>query len=172
MTVTLPQLGWIETTSATDPQFNTKLAETLRTLMNSHNLVATKTGVSSTPLPPPPTIRSIAVTSANGYFSIAISDPVGAGQPNLGINYFVDWDVTAAFTNPLTIHLGPSRNGFVALGNQTTYWRAYSQYQNSPLSPKVLSANNPVTGGGSAGPTPPPSQGSGGNNGQGGFGAP
>ena len=49
------------------------------------------------------------------------------------------------------------------LGNQTLYWRAYSQYIGSNPSPPVSFGTPPiaVAGGGSSGPAPLPSAGSG-----------
>jgi hypothetical protein len=59
--------------------------------------------------------------------------------------------------------MGASRNLYVQLGNQTLYWRAYSQYIGSLPSTPVSFGAPPiaVTGGGSSGPAPLPSSGSG-----------
>lgn len=164
----LPNLGWIET------NFDPRLAETIRQLSQHLDTIATQAGVSGTVTKAPPAIRSIAVTAHNGYHAIALSDPEGAAAPSLGIHYFADWDTSPAFSTPQTIHLGPSRNAYVNLGSQTVYWRAYSQYRNSPRSAMIVhggSSPTPVAGGGTiAGPTPAPSQGSGGAGGGGGFG--
>lgn len=163
----LPHLAHIETS------IDARLAETLRTLNEAIGLVASKAGVSGSATQAPPNVRSILVTAANGFFNVVLTDPQGLVQPSLGIHYFIDWDLTPAFSSPQTIDNGPSRNGYFALGNLTTYWRAYSQYRNSPRSAfLVYGGTKPiaVVGGGGAGPAPAASQGSGGAGGGGGFG--
>lgn len=163
----LPHLGFLET------KYDPRLAETLRKLSESIDLVALKAGVSGSDTQAPPNIRSIAVTAANGYFNIVITDPLGAAQPSLGIHYFLEWDSNPAFASPQVEDIGPARNEYIALGNQTLYFRAYSQYRNSPRSQAIVyggSSPIAVVGGGSAGPAPAPSQGSGGAGGKGGFG--
>lgn len=160
-------IGWIET------QYDPKLAESLRAMQSQIDLVAQKAGLSGPATQAPPNIRSISVTAADGYFEIAITDPEGASQPSLGIHYFLEYDTTSAFSNAKTIDNGPSRNAREALGNQTLFWRAYSQYRNSPRSTAIVyGGSSPigVAGGGSAGPTLGTSQGSGGDGGGGGFG--
>lgn len=112
--------------------------------------------------PAPPRISSLSVTAANGIYDIAIQDnnPV-----QRGIEYFLEYSLTANFAQPTVIHLGATRNERRYLGNLTLYWRGYSQYPTSPPSPVVYfgsaSAPTPVVGGGSAGPAPQPSNGSG-----------
>jgi hypothetical protein len=77
--------------------------------------------------------------------------------------YFAESDVTPAFSAPRVYFLGASRNLYVQLGNQTLYWRAFSQYIGSLASTPVAFGTPPtaVVGGGASGPTPQPSQGSG-----------
>jgi hypothetical protein len=163
----LPHLGFIETA------FDPRLAETLRQISQAIDNVASKAGVSGNDTASPPNIRSIIVTAANGYFDIVLTDPLGKAQPSLGIHYFLEFDTSPAFTNPHTIDNGPSRNANIALGNVTAFWRAYSQYRNSPRSQAIIyGGSSPigVVGGGSAGPAPGASEGSGGDGGKGGFG--
>lgn len=163
----LKNLAWIE------QNFDPRLAETFRQMSQHLDTIASTAGISGTATQAPPNVRSIAVTAANGYFNVAITDPEGQAGQNLGIHYFFEWDTSPAFTNPQTIDNGPSRNGYFALGSQTLYWRAYSQFRNSPRStPIVYGGSSPtgVVGGGSAGPAPAKSQGSGGAGGGGGFG--
>ena len=59
--------------------------------------------------------------------------------------------------------MGASRNQYLQLGNQTLYWRVYSQYIGSLPSAPVAFGSPPiaVAGGGSSGPAPLPSTGSG-----------
>ena len=59
--------------------------------------------------------------------------------------------------------MGASRNLYLQLGNQTLYWRAYSQYIGSSPSAPVPFGGPPIAviGGGSSGPPPFASAGSG-----------
>ena len=170
--LTLKHLGLIEGAKSLNDVPPAYLAETLRALMNAHNTMTKKTGVSDTPLPAPPNIRAIAVTAQNGQFNITITDPDGQAQASLGLHYFLEWDTTPAFANPTVEDIGPARGESLQLGNQTLYWRAYSQFRHSPISQKIAYGGaNPiaVVGGGAATP-PPPGGGSGGSGGGGGFG--
>ncbi len=163
----LKHLGFLETT------YDPRLAETLRTLSQAIDNVAAQAGVSGNATKAPPNVRSITVTAANGYFSVTITDPEGQAQPSLGIHYFIEYDTSPSFANRQTIDNGPSRNAYLSLGSQTLYWRAYSQYRNSPRSTYIVYGGSTpigVAGGGSAGPSLPASQGSGGAGGRGGFG--
>jgi hypothetical protein len=163
----LKHLAWIE--NAFDP----RLARTFKELSNTQDNAANLTGVSGIEVKAPPNVRSIAVQAANGYFDIVITDPVGQSGQSQGISYFIDWDTTPAFANFRTIHLGPSRNWYGALGSQTLYFRAYSQVLSSPRSPYIVYGGSTpigVVGGGAAGPAPAQSTGSGGRGGRGGFG--
>jgi hypothetical protein len=100
------------------------------------------------------------VQAANGWFDIAIADP---SNTRPGLFYFAESDTAPAFAAPRVHFLGASRNLYVQLGNQTLYWRAYSQYVGSLPSAPVTFGSPPVAvaGGGSSGPSPLPSQGSG-----------
>lgn len=122
----------------------------------------------------PPQISSLDVDAADGVFDAAIAD----NNPVLrGINYFLEYSATVNFTAPVVIDLGASRNWRGYLGNQTLYFRAYSSYPTSPSSPAIyFGSPTAVVGGGSAGPSPLPSRGSGtapddGTDGNSGFGA-
>jgi hypothetical protein len=77
--------------------------------------------------------------------------------------YFAESDTTPAFGAPRVYFMGASRNMYVQLGNQTLFWRAYSQYVGSLPSAPVTFGSPPVAvaGGGAAGPAPLPSSGSG-----------
>jgi hypothetical protein len=137
------------------------LYETLTKIVASVNATSQSAGVDpSTPSPAPTAIASIAVQASNGWFDISITDP-SAVRP--GLFYFAESDTTPAFSAPRVYFMGASRNLYVQLGNQTLYWRAYSQYIGSlPSSPVTFGAPpTAVAGGGSSGPTPLPSTGSG-----------
>jgi hypothetical protein len=137
------------------------LYETLTKIVASVNATSQSAGVDpSTPSPAPTAIASIAVQASNGWFDISITDP-SAIRP--GLFYFAESDTTPAFSAPRVYFMGASRNLYVQLGNQTLYWRGFSQYIGSlPSSPITFGAPpTAVAGGGSAGPTPLPSTGSG-----------
>src|SRR6202012_5704863 len=80
-----------------------------------------------------------------------------------GVFYFLESASEPAFTAPHVYFLGSSRNLRLSLGNQTLYWRGYSQYIGSTPSAPVAFGSPPtaVTGGGLAGPAPQASSGSG-----------
>ena len=138
------------------------LYETLVKVVGAVNAASQNAGVDpSTPSPAPAPVASIQVQAANGWFDLAISDP-SPSRP--GLFYFAESDVTPGFNSPRVYFLGSSRNLYVQLGNQTLYWRAYSQYVGSSPSTPVNYGAPPiaVVGGGSAsGPAPLPSGGSG-----------
>jgi hypothetical protein len=135
--------------------------EALTQLVNAVNAVGRGTGIDpSGPISAPAPIASLNVTAADGIFDLAITDNSSVHR---GIFYFAESDTTPAFSRPYVHFLGSSRNCRVALGNQTLYWRAYSQYLGSDPSAPVTYGSPPiaVAGGGSAGPALQPSQGSG-----------
>lgn len=153
-----------------------RLYESLTKIVGVIKDIAQQTGTSNDPLPTPPTIATISVSASNGFFSVSIIDPAGQQQPNLGLHYFIEYSTNPAFPPSITTVFdnGPSRGAYLSLGNQTLYFRAYSQFRNSKISQKVVyggSSPIAVSGGGSAGPTPP-GGGSGSGGGGGGFGNP
>src|SRR3984885_6560672 len=163
----LPQLTHVE---SSDP----RLADSLRRIVDAVNTLGVGTGVDpagSTQAPTP--IASLNVIAANGIFDIALTDNSPITR---GISYFVESDITPGFNQPHVYSLGPSRNLRVSLGNQTLYWRAYSQYLGSDPSTPVAFGTPPtaVVGGGAVtGPQMQPSSGSGtaaGDEGGSGFG--
>ena len=137
------------------------LYETLTRIVSAVNATSQRAGVDpNTPAPAPQPVASISVQASNGWFDISITDPSDA-RP--GLFYFAESDTTPAFAAPRVYFLGASRNLYVQLGNQTLYWRAFSQYIGSLPSAPVTFGAPPaaVTGGGATGPSPQPSQGSG-----------
>jgi len=137
------------------------LYETLTRIVSAVNATSQRAGVDpSTPAPAPSSIASISVQAANGWFDVAITDP---SEARPGLFYFAESDVTPAFSAPRVYFLGASRNLYVQLGNQTLYWRAFSQYIGSLASTPIAFGTPPtaVVGGGSSGPAPQASQGSG-----------
>src|SRR5258706_11174646 len=111
------------------------LYETLVKIVSAVNATSANAGVDpATPSPAPPAIAALRVQAANGWFDLAITDPA-VTRP--GLFYFAESDVTPAFSAPRVYFLGASRNLYVQLGNQTLYWRAYSQYVGSLASAPV-----------------------------------
>jgi len=102
------------------------LYETLVKIVSAVNATSQSAGVDpATPSPAPAPIAAVKAQAANGWFDLAITDPA-ASRP--GLFYFAESDVTPAFSSPRVYFLGASRNLYVQPGNQTLYWRAYSQY--------------------------------------------
>jgi hypothetical protein len=137
------------------------LYETLTKIVSAVNATSQRAGVDpSVPAPAPTPIASINVQASNGWFDISITDPSDA-RP--GLFYFAESDLTPAFSAPRVYFMGASRNLYVQLGNQTLYWRGFSQYIGSLASAPVAFGSPPtaVTGGGATGPAPQASQGSG-----------
>jgi hypothetical protein len=137
------------------------LYETLAKIITAVNSTSQNAGVDpSTPNQAPSPIASVTVQAANGWFDLVIADPAPS-RP--GLFYFAESSTTPGFNSPRVYFLGSSRNLYVQLGNQTLYWRAYSQYVGSSPSAPVTygSPAIAVTGGGASGPTPLPSGGSG-----------
>jgi hypothetical protein len=131
---------------------DSKLWETL-TDIQSHLRAASQ--------PAPPQVSGIAVTAANGWFTVTLTDN---GNVNSGIHYFIEYSTTAGFQQPVVIDNGASRTGVFNLGNQTLFWRAYSQYFfpfSPPSAPIVFGAPTGVAGGGAAAPPAVVSTGSG-----------
>ena len=137
------------------------LYETLAKIVSAVNAASSNAGVDpANPSPAPPPVASLQVQAANGWFDLAIND-TAVTRP--GLFYFAESDVTPAFSAPRVYFLGASRNLYVQLGNQTLYWRAYSQYIGSLPSAPVTFGSPPtaVVGGGTSGPSPLASSGSG-----------
>lgn len=150
------------------------LAETLKSLLDAVNTVAKHTAISVVgPQVAPAQPVKLSVTAANGIFDVAIQDNQPADS-DLAPEYFVEYSTSPS--GPWTVkHLGPSRNWRSMLGNQTLYFRSYSQFgRSSQVSAHryfgPANAPTPVVGGGVAGPAIQPSAGSGTNptSGQGG----
>ena len=135
--------------------------EALTQVVTAVNSIGRATGVDPTgEISAPSPIGGISVVAADGIFDVAITDNSAV---NRGIYYFAESDATPGFTSPHVYFLGSSRNLRISLGNQTLYWRAYSQYTGSTPSTPVTfgSPATAVTGGGAAGTAPQPSSGSG-----------
>lgn len=106
----------------------------------------------------------INVTAANGTVDVQITDK----HPEVGEQYFLNYDTQPSFATAHDVPLGPVRNyRTTALAGLTTYWRWYKSTQlggrsdyvvfGSPAT-AVVAGNLSTT---SPGPTPSPAQGSG-----------
>jgi hypothetical protein len=152
--LTIPQLARIKSESP-------YTYEAITSVVTAVNSISRATGVDpSGSIAAPDPIGSISVVAADGIFDVAITDNSAV---NRGIYYFAESDATPSFATPHVYFLGSSRNLRVSLGNQTLYWRGYSQYLGSqPSAPVAFGAPaTPVVGGGAAGPPPQASAGSG-----------
>lgn len=142
---------------------NPLLAEALDDILNRLNLMAQQTNANPTGAPPkPPQIGSLNVTAANGLIHAQITD----GSPvQRGIVYHFESSTTSNFSQPTLLQSGPSRDYRGAVGSQTIYMRAYSQYPTGDPSEKVYHGTKampfPISPGGAPGPAWPPSKGSG-----------
>jgi len=156
----IPQLAQIK---GRDPY----LYETLRQVVGAVNSLGRATGVDpSGSISPPDSIGALSVVAGDGIFDVAITDNSAVHR---GIFYFAEFDSSPNFTAPRVQFMGSSRNLRLSLGNQTLYWRAYSQYLGSTPSAPIAFGSPPtaVTGGGTAaGPALQPSSGSGSATGQ------
>jgi hypothetical protein len=156
-----PQIKYLDSIRS-QGVFGQQVAEALNSLGIQVGNISQKVNVdpAGQQIAAPPNIGSLSVLGANGVFDAAIVD---AGTIQLGILYFLEYSLDINFTQPIVISLGPSRNWRGFLGNQTLFWRAYSQYTGSPTSSPVSFGTppTPVVGGGAAGPTIQPSSGSG-----------
>lgn len=145
-----------------------QLYETIKALEDAVNTVATYSAISVVgPQVTPPQPVSLSVKAANGIFDVQIQDNHPA-KVGLTPEYFVEYATDAGFSAPIVKHLGPSRNWRTSLGNQTLFWRVYSQYGRSSATSVhtyfgTTGTPTPVVGGGSAGPTIQTSAGSGTN---------
>lgn len=133
-------------------QKDPKYVEAMDDVVNHIQNVMNQTNSSPTGrVNPPPTPGGLTMTSANGIFEAAIHD--NTSPVTRGVNYFLEYSDTPAFTAPKTIDLGASRNWRGHLGNQTYYWRASSAYPTSPRSGHAYHGTQtqpvPVVGGGS-----------------------
>jgi hypothetical protein len=147
-----------------------RLAECLKDLQDGVNAAALQAGVDAKGLlPAPPSIGELNITAANGIVSASITDNSGIYR---AINYWLEWSLTPGFENPRLIFLGPSRTWDGALGNQTAYFRAYSQYPGSSNStPVYFNGNAPIVLGGASPPPTTPSTGAGTGTNSGGTGS-
>lgn len=164
MPVDLKELDYIKQANQWTPDLGAKLAELLtRFGGNVNNLEQQTNGNVAGPPQSPGKINGLSVTAQNGHFNVAITDhnPIYRG-----VSYFVEHADNPNFTNPITEHIGTTRNKTMFLGNVRRYFRAYSAYGTSGPSEPVYHGDQGtprmVEGGGTIpGPPATTSQGSG-----------
>lgn len=145
-------------------QGDPKLGELLEDILVRLGNVAEQVNANPEGLGPVPSqISALNVTSAGGIFDFQIQDNSPATR---GVFYHIEASLTKNFSSPVLVYTGASRNHRTNLGNQTYYFRAFSQYLTGQPSPPVYfgGTTNPtaVIGGGAVtGPVPQPSAGSG-----------
>lgn len=145
-------------------QKDPKLAEAFDDLVKAMGNVSVQTvthpdGANVQPAP----VNSVKVVAQDGIYHATITDhnPVYRG-----VNYFLEYDTDPTFPSPQVIDNKSSRTWRGHLGNQSLYWRAYSQYPQggAPSTPVAHGGAQPVAvvGGGTiSGPSLLPSTGSG-----------
>lgn len=159
--LTLKHLGLIEGSKSLADVPPAYLAETLRTLMNAHNVHGSISGIDPAggvfPTPNAPT--SIKVTSVGGGFDVSVVD----AAPQRGVYYFVEYDASPNFIAPRAVPMLTTRNVYLPLGTATYFFRAYAQYRGSNPSPYTVFGIPPtgVAGGAAGTPALQPTQGTG-----------
>jgi hypothetical protein len=111
---------------------NPLFAEALESLRNGIDTMGQKLSVNPqgpTIAPSPPS--AINVSAASGITHVSLQD---SNPRTRNVHYFVEYDTNPNFSNAQTIHLGAARQVRVPTFLGTTYWRAYSQYADSPRS--------------------------------------
>jgi len=136
------------------PGFGQYLGDTLQRLQDGVNLLGQNTATDPQgTLPAPPPIQQLVVkTNGTGLVHAVITD---SSHIQKGINYFVEYDTDASFSQPHVVHLGPSRSmspimlpGSDDNGNpQSFYFRAYSQYLGGSPGTKIYSETAVSPGG-------------------------
>src|SRR5882757_5314465 len=97
-----------------------KLAEALDDLLGLNSTTMKQINASPNGQAQPPNApNALTVTAAHGIFDVKIDD--NSSPVNRGVNYFLEYSESPAFTAPTTIDLGASRNWRGLLGNKTLY---------------------------------------------------
>jgi hypothetical protein len=111
---------------------------------------------------PPPAIDGVTATAANGVLHVSIQHT--AADVRRDVVYHVEHADNPNFINPQIRHLGDTRSWSEFIGDQSRYVRAYASYGASAAGLVLVHGGaatpQPVSGGGSIGPSPYlPSQG-------------
>lgn len=139
--------------------------EAIKTLLRGVNTTAEQGGFNPAGvMPAPDAIDRLEVAAADGIVDAKITD--NTDKQRL-IFYFLEYHTAPDFADAIVYPMGPSRNARIQIGSQSLYFRAYSQYLGSRRSEPVTFGSPPtlVATGGSAGPPPQGSGGSGGGQG-------
>jgi len=117
------------------PEFGARLAEAFQSLALAQSNVALQVNANPNgPVGAPPPVNAIHVSAGGGVAHISITDN---NEVYRGISYHVHYSTDPNFSNPVTVHLGPSRDIRIPVGTQKLYYRAISDYPTSPASSPV-----------------------------------
>lgn len=141
-------------TSDSHPAYGQRLFEALQDIIqNQQNVTSQVNGNVAGNPQPPPAVNGIKVSAQNGHFQIAVQD---SNEISRGISYHVEHADNPQFTNSQTVHLGPTRNANMFLGNVKRYFRAYSSYGSTAISapayhggaatPEAVEGGGPIGG--------------------------
>lgn len=146
------------------PNWGRYIFEAFRNIQKqlSNTSVQTNSSLTGSQSAPPPQINAINVTASGGVAHVQITD----NNQNLyrGVTYHVQYSTDPGFANPITHHMGPSRDARIPVGTQPIYYRAFSDYPTSEASVPVYHGGSqpvPVTASGTEQPPIPAGQGSG-----------
>lgn len=110
---------------------------------------------------PPPQINALHVVASGGVAHVQITDNNDIYR---GVRYHVQYSTDPGMSQPITAHMGPSRDIRIPVGSQPLYYRAYSDYETSSHSDPVYHGGAQpiaVSATGTEPPPVPPGQGSG-----------
>ena len=145
------------------PVYGHLLVQALKDLRTMVNNVGQQTNAtpSAQDTPPPPQIHAVSVSAGGGVAHVQITDNNAVYR---GISYHVQYAPDAGFNSPITVHMGPSRDIRIPVGNHPLHYRAFSDYPTSGPSAPVYHGGAqpiPVAATGTDQPSIPAGQGSG-----------
>ena len=145
------------------PKFGQRLVEAFDDVQSMLNNVSQQTNSSlqGQQQAPPSAPDSISVVAGGGVAHVQFTDSSSFYQ---GKNYHVMISTNPAFSNPITIHAGPSRDIRIPVGSQPLYYGGFADYPTSPASTVVYHGGSTpiaVTASGVDQPPIPSGQGSG-----------
>jgi hypothetical protein len=125
------------------PEFGARLYETLNAIIQGQKNIGLQTNASlNEPTPPPPQINNLEVSASGGVAHVSIADD---NEIYRGVSYHVQYSKDAAFSSPITVHMGPSRDIRIPVGSDPLYYRAFSDYPTSaPSTPVYHGGTTPV----------------------------
>lgn len=142
------------------PTFGVRLGETIDDIVKMVTNIAQQGNHNPTgqDQSPPPQVNKVTVAAGGGIAHVQVTDN---NQVYRGIQYHVQYAKDSGFTNPITVHMGPSRDIRIPVGTSPLYYRAFSDYPTGSHSPPVYHGATPIAATGDAQPDIPQGQGSG-----------